>query len=178
MIMVCTFLNSHLLGAPCGYILHGLDPGLDWASFWPSTPSVFHVATPHSVSCCLSQTDQVSHLTPSLLAGWLLINVQVNKTTMLHNTHGHTYIHHIGITILLSFYTSSTFLGRLAGLDPCCLIQFLFSQLQSQESAVLWLELVSILTVTVPRECGTLTGVSCFYSPSCSPERVRYPDWS
>jgi hypothetical protein len=45
----CTYLNSHLLGAPCEYVLHGLDPGLDWASFWPSAPRVFHVATPHSV---------------------------------------------------------------------------------------------------------------------------------
>jgi hypothetical protein len=53
---------------------------------------------------------QVSHLTPSLLSGWLLTNVQVNNITTLHDTHGHTYIHHIGITILLSsvhfFYSS------------------------------------------------------------------------
>jgi hypothetical protein len=37
---------------------------------------------------------------------------------MLHDTHGHTYIHHIGITILLLFYTSFTLLGRPAGPDP------------------------------------------------------------
>jgi hypothetical protein len=35
----------------------------------------------------------------------------------------HTYIHHIGITILLSSYTASTFLGRPAGPDPCWRIQ-------------------------------------------------------
>jgi hypothetical protein len=37
---------------------------------------------------------------------------------------GHTpYIHHIGITVLLPFYTSSTLLGRLAGPDPSHLTQ-------------------------------------------------------
>ncbi len=52
----------------------------------------------------------VSHLMPSLLSGWLLTNVQVNNITMLHNTHGHTYIQHIGITILLFFsYSVSTY---------------------------------------------------------------------
>ncbi len=67
--------------------------------------------------------DQVSHLTPSLLSGWLLTNVQVNNTAMLHDTHGHTYKHHIGIAILLLFFTSSTLLGRPAGPDPSCLAQ-------------------------------------------------------
>jgi hypothetical protein len=62
-------------------------------------------------------TDQVSHITPSLLSERLLTNVQVNNITMQHDTHGHTYIHHIGITILLLFYTSSTLLGRPAGPD-------------------------------------------------------------
>ncbi len=46
---------------------------------------------------------RVSHLTPSLLSGWLFTSVQVNNIIMLHDTHGHTYIHHIGITILLFF---------------------------------------------------------------------------
>jgi hypothetical protein len=91
MIMICTYLNSHLLGAPREYVLHGLDPGLDWASFWPSTPRAFRVAMPHSVSCCLSQMNQVSHLSPSLLSGWLLTNVQVNNITALYDTHGHAY---------------------------------------------------------------------------------------
>ncbi len=82
-IMACTYLNSHLLGASREYVLHGLDPGLDWASFWPSTPYVFHVATSHSESCCLSQMDRVSHLTPSLLSGWLLTNVQYITSALL-----------------------------------------------------------------------------------------------
>ncbi len=46
---------------------------------------------------------RVSHLTPSLLSGWLLTNVQVTNVTIIHDTHGHIYIHHIGITILLFF---------------------------------------------------------------------------
>jgi hypothetical protein len=113
--MICKYLKSHLLGAPRECVLHGLNPGLDWASFWPSTPCAFHVATPHSVSCCLSQLDQVSHLSPSLLSGWLLTNVQVNNTTKLYDTHGHTYIHHIGISILLSSFLLTPTPSFLAG---------------------------------------------------------------
>jgi hypothetical protein len=94
-IMACTrtYLNSRLLGAPCECVLHGLDPGLDWASFWPSTSRVFHVAMPHLVSCCSSQMGRVSLLTLSLLSGWLLTNVQVNNTKTLYDTHGHTYVY-------------------------------------------------------------------------------------
>ncbi len=114
-IMACTYLNSCLLGAPRECVLHGLDPGLDWTSFWPSTPGVFHVAMPHLVSCCLSQMGRVSHLTPSLLSGWLLTNVQVNNTTTLYDTQGHTYIHHIGITILLFFFLFTLLPPSLAG---------------------------------------------------------------
>jgi hypothetical protein len=36
--------------------------------------------------------DWVSQLTPSLLSGRLLINVQVNNMEEIHDTHGHTYI--------------------------------------------------------------------------------------
>jgi hypothetical protein len=66
---------------------------------------------------------RVSHLTPSLLSGWLLTNVQVNNITTLHDTHGHTYKHHISITILLFFHTSSTLFGWLADSDPFHLTQ-------------------------------------------------------
>jgi hypothetical protein len=73
-------------------------------------------------------TDQVSHLTPSLLSERLFTNAPVNNTSALHDTHGHRYIHHIGITILLPFYASSTLLGRPAGPDPSRLnsYQFIF----------------------------------------------------
>jgi hypothetical protein len=118
-IMAWTYLNSPHLGAPHEYILHGLDPGLDWASFWPSTPRVFHVATTHSISCFSGFT-----LTPSLLSGSLLINVQANNKTTLYDTHGHTYTshRHYYSSFLLSSYTSSTFLGRPVGPDPSCQI--------------------------------------------------------
>jgi hypothetical protein len=65
-------------------------------------------------------------LNPSLLSGRLLTNVQVNNITTQHDTHGHTYLHHIGITILLVFYTSCNLLGRPAGLDPSHLPHLLF----------------------------------------------------
>jgi hypothetical protein len=58
-----------------------------------------------------------------LLSRRLLTNVQVNNITTLYDTHGHTYIHHIGISIILPFYTSSTLLGRPAGPDPSHLTQ-------------------------------------------------------
>ncbi len=114
-IMACTYLNSRLLGAPRECVLYGLDPGLDWASFWPSTSRVFHVAMPHLVSCCSSQMGRVSLLTLSLLSGWLLTNVQENNTKTLYDTHGHTYIHHICITSLLFFFLLTLLPPSLAG---------------------------------------------------------------
>jgi hypothetical protein len=39
-IITCTYLNGHLLGAPCEYVLHGLNPGLDW-DFCCSLPWAF-----------------------------------------------------------------------------------------------------------------------------------------
>jgi hypothetical protein len=118
MIITHTYLNSHLLGAPREYVLHGLDPGLDRASCWSPFPSVLLVCPgPFSILLYVP-TDRISRLTPSLPSGRLLTNVQVNNITTLHGTHEHTYIHHIGITVLLLFYTSSTLLGRPAGPDP------------------------------------------------------------
>ncbi len=122
--MTCTYLNSHLLEAPREYILHGLDPGFDWASFWSPSPNVFLVCYDPSSILLFVPTDWVSHLSPSLLSGRLLTNVQVNNITTQHDTHGHKYIHHISITILLPFYTSSTFLCRPAGPDTSRLTQY------------------------------------------------------
>jgi hypothetical protein len=73
--------------------------------------SLLLVSLPKHASCYHAQPSillfipmgRVSHLMPSLLSGWLLTNVQVNNLITLHDTHGHTYIHHIGITILLFF---------------------------------------------------------------------------
>jgi hypothetical protein len=60
--------------------------------------------------------DWISHLTPSLPSGRFLSNVQVNNTTMLHDTH-------IYITSALLFFFSFTLLslflaGRLAQTLP------------------------------------------------------------
>jgi hypothetical protein len=51
----CTYLNSHLLGAPRENALHGLVPGLNWVPSWPLPLSMYLVAMPNPVSCCLLQ---------------------------------------------------------------------------------------------------------------------------
>jgi hypothetical protein len=131
MIITRTYLNSHLLGAPREYVLHGLNPGLNWASCWSSFSSKFLICPGPTSILLFAPTDRVSHLTPPLLSGRLLTNVQVNNIATLHDTHGHTYIHHIGIAILLLFYTSSNLLGRLAGPDPSRLIHICTVQMYS-----------------------------------------------
>ncbi len=102
------------------YDFYILEQPSSWSTSWicPSWPrsklklSLLLVSLSKCIFCC--------HASPSiLLSGWLLTDVQVH-------THEHTCIHHIGITILLPFYTSSTLLGRPAGPDPSCLIQVEF----------------------------------------------------
>ncbi len=116
-IINCTYLNSHLLAAPREYVHHGLVAGLDWASFWSLSPSMHPVAMPNPVSCYLHiSMGRVSLLTPSLLSGWLLTNVQVNNITTLHNTHEHIYITS-ALLFFSSSYTSSTLFGRPASSD-------------------------------------------------------------
>ncbi len=110
MIMTCTYLNSHLLEAPREYILHGSDPGLDWASFWSPSSNVFLVCYGPSSLLLFVSTDRVSHPIHSLLSGRFLTNLQVNNIT-LHDTHWHTNIHHISHTILLPFTLLPLFLA-------------------------------------------------------------------
>ncbi len=114
MIMICTYLKCRLLRAPRKYVLHDLDPGLDWAFFWPSTPCAFRVATPHSVSCCLFQMDQVSHLSPSLhcdLGGFsLMSSKQHNNVIQRYMTHMDTQI---CMTLALLFFFLPSFLHFL-----------------------------------------------------------------
>jgi hypothetical protein len=91
----------------------------------------------HPVSCCLSQMGRISHLTPSLLSGWLLTNVQENNITMLHDTAGHIYI----TSALLFFsspYTSSTLFGRLTSSDYSCLTQL--SQVDREKYFQTWMK--------------------------------------
>jgi hypothetical protein len=77
--------------------------------------SLFVLATQYHAVCSNGSSFSLN----PFIAFWRpLTNVQVNKTTALHDTHGHTYIHHISIIILLFFYTFSVCLGRLAGPDP------------------------------------------------------------
>ncbi len=104
----------------------------------PSWPRSGHrlnpiLASPYEhASCCHAQPSIQPFMTAVqvspqrlLLSGWLLTNVQVNITTMLHDT-GHTCIY---ITLAFtyscsSFYTSSIFLGRLAVLHSLCPLQY------------------------------------------------------
>jgi hypothetical protein len=115
-----TYLNSYLLGAPREYVLHGLNSDLGWASHWSSFSSVFLVCTGPPSILLFVPTDRVSHLTPSLLSGQLLTNVQVNNTAALHDTHGHTYIHQkSALLFFFSFTLLPLFLaGRLAQTLP------------------------------------------------------------
>jgi hypothetical protein len=99
---------------------------------WPSWPhcrlrlNLLLVSLPEHPSCCHAQPSillfismgRVSHLTPSLLSGWLPTNVQVNNITTLHDTHVHIYIY---ITSALLFFSSSytsSLSGRLVQTLP------------------------------------------------------------
>jgi hypothetical protein len=63
----------------------------------------------------------VSHIHSPLTTGLPNISTQVNNMALLHLIYsGHTYVHHIDITIQLFLHTSSIFLGRPAGHDPSC----------------------------------------------------------
>jgi hypothetical protein len=53
-----------------------------------------------------------------LLSGRLLTNVEVNNITMLHDICAHMYIHHIGITILLSTHLPFFLAGWLTPTHP------------------------------------------------------------
>ncbi len=102
------------------YDLYILEQPSSWSTLlicpsWPrsrSRLSLLLAFRSTCISCCqvsfsiilFFPTDRVSHLTPSSLSGWLFTNVQVYNTTMLSDTHRHTYIHHKSITILLSSF--------------------------------------------------------------------------
>ncbi len=86
----CTYLNSHLLGAPREYVLHGLNPELNWGSHRPASWVFFLCVLAHPASWCLLQCLKF-HAHPSLLAGQFNTDIQVNNTAMPHfGTHIHT----------------------------------------------------------------------------------------
>jgi hypothetical protein len=100
MIMMCTYLNSHLLGAPREYVLYGLDSGLGRASFWPSTPHAFHVPHPtRYLAACPKWIRFHTYLLHCYLGGFSLM---YKKTTQQrYMTHMET---HIYITSALLFF--------------------------------------------------------------------------
>ncbi len=121
--------NSYILEQPSSWSTLRIHPS------WPQSRlrlGLLLVSLSKCISCLSRPIQYLAvcpngsdfNLTPSLLSERLLTDVQVNNITTLHDTHGHTYIHHISITILLLFYTSSTLLGRLAGPGPSRLTQF------------------------------------------------------
>ncbi len=91
----CTYLNSHLLGALCEYVLQLPRSRLKLIPFLASPPE--------HASCCHVQPSillfisvgRVSHLTPSCCLGGfsLLTKVQVNNITSLLDTHMCTYVY-------------------------------------------------------------------------------------
>ncbi len=96
-----TFLNGHLLGAPRKYVLHGLNPELElnWGSCRPASWVFFLFVLAHKASWCLFQWLKF-HTHPSLLAGQLNTDIQVNNTVMPH------FGTHIHISTLHSCYYS------------------------------------------------------------------------
>jgi hypothetical protein len=112
MIITHTNLKSHLLGAPREYVLHDLDSGLDWVPLLATLPKCISCLPRFIQYLAVCPNGSGFALNPFIAVRKLLTNVQVNNIIMLNDTHRHTYIHHISITILLLSYTSSTLLGR------------------------------------------------------------------
>jgi hypothetical protein len=110
---LCTYLNGHLLRTPREYVLHGLVPGLDWASCWFSFSSIFLVCSGPPSILLFVPTAHVSHSTPSLLTGRLITSVQENNMAALHNTYKDTHIYITSILLFILFFT--LFLLSLAG---------------------------------------------------------------
>jgi hypothetical protein len=116
----CTYLNGRLLGAPREYVLHCLNPGLNWGSCCPVSWSLFLFVLARPASCYSLQWLKF-HAHPSILAGWFNTDVQVKNTAVPHLIH--TYLYRIHITICFLLYTSSTYFGRSAGSDSSRLLQ-------------------------------------------------------
>jgi hypothetical protein len=115
----CTYLNSGLLRAPREYVLHGLVPGLDWASFWP-----------HSLWACILLPRPTRYLAvycngssfippPSSIWG-LLTNVQVNIIIILQDTR-HTCIYITLVQLFVFFFLYIFHFPGQAGCPPLAL---------------------------------------------------------
>ncbi len=126
--ILCTYLSGYFLGAPRRYVHPGLVLGSDWTSCQHSSTCIFLVCLgPPSISLFVP-TILVSHVHPPLTTRQLNTNIQVNNMAMLHLIYnGHTYVHHIIITIQHFLHTSSALSGRPAGLDPSCQEQYQYT---------------------------------------------------
>jgi hypothetical protein len=102
---------------------------------WPRSRvrlSLLLVLFPQVYSCLLWPTQHLavcsnsSHFTLNPFLAYTRPNtgVQVNNFSATSYTHGHTYLHHIDITIHSLLYTSSTPSGRLAAPNPSRRAQF------------------------------------------------------
>jgi hypothetical protein len=88
------YLNGHLLGAPREYVLHGLNPELNWSSCRPTSWVFFLFVLAHPLSWCLFQCLKF-HAHPSLLVRQPNTDIQVNNTAMPHfGTHTHISTSH------------------------------------------------------------------------------------
>ncbi len=99
-----TYLNGHILGAPHEYVLHGLNPELNWGSCCAASWPFFLFVLAHPASWCLLQWHKF-HAHPSQRTGQLNTDIQVNNTAMSHlGTHTHISISHSGYYSFSSFH--------------------------------------------------------------------------
>jgi hypothetical protein len=114
-----TNLNSHILGVPREFVLHGLDSGLDWDPLLAVLPKCISCLSRFIQYLAVCPNRSGIPTNPFIAVRRLLTNKQVNNITTLHDTHGHTYIHHISILFLFSFTLLPLFLaGWLARPSP------------------------------------------------------------
>ncbi len=104
-LQLCTYLNGHLLGAPCENVLHGLDPGLDCASCWFSFLKYFLAYSGPPNILPFASTAHISHPNPFLAYWRLTTSVYVNNKSALHHIHTDTHITITSILLFILFFT-------------------------------------------------------------------------
>ncbi len=84
--------------------MHGLDPGLVWASCWFSFPKYILVYSPTQYLAVCSNGSSFSH--KPFLAYWRPnTSVQVNNTSALHRIHTDTHIYITSKLLFILFFT-------------------------------------------------------------------------
>jgi hypothetical protein len=117
-IITCAYFNGHLLGAPREYVLHGLDPGLDWGSCRSLLWAFFLFVLAHPVSCCWLPMAYVSHSNTPLPTRRCNTNVQVNNIAAVHHIHTGTHIYIAFISLFILFFYFFHPLGQAGWLRP------------------------------------------------------------